>query len=136
MAWEIRQILLGVHVLLAIVWVGGILFISWGVYPAARTMSPPKQRLFFRSLMQWTHWPFTLAGAGVIATGVLLGTAAGPIRHWYAVWYTSYGKIWLASLIIALGTLSWGAFVGFRQAMKVFLTTRFGKERKKATSCP
>src|SRR5699024_12871696 len=38
MLWEVRQILLIVHILLAIIWVGGVLVVGWGVFPAARTL--------------------------------------------------------------------------------------------------
>lgn len=120
MAWVVHQILLVIHIFLAIVWVGGILFIAWGVYPATKKLAVKERRRFLRSLMQWTHWLFTLAGIGVITTGILLGTVAGPIHHWRYVWGTSYGNIWFTALIIATFTLLWGAFVGYKQSMKVF----------------
>ncbi|WP_106496715.1 hypothetical protein [Lentibacillus sp. Marseille-P4043] len=120
MFWFIHQLLLGLHILLAIVWVGGIFFVGWGVYPTVKKMSISEQRRFLSSLMQWTHWLFTAAGIGVITTGILLGTVVGPIHNWQNVWNTTYGNIWFTALVIALFTLAWGVFVGYKQSMKVF----------------
>src|SRR5699024_372491 len=120
MPWEVRQILLMVHILLAIIWVGGVLFVGWGVFPAARTLTYKVQREFFHALMKWTHWLFTLAGAGVIATGTLLGTVGGPIKTWDDIWQTTYGHIWATAFIVATFTLLWGITFGYKQSMKVF----------------
>ncbi len=116
----IHQALLGLHIFFGIIWVGGVLFIGWGVYPATRKMLPSIQLQLFRSLIHWTHWPLTLAGSSVIATGILLGTVVGPIRQWHGLFYTTYGQIWLTSLLIGLFTLGWGVFVGYPYAMNVF----------------
>ncbi|MEN1967276.1 hypothetical protein WMZ97_04270 [Lentibacillus sp. N15] len=115
-----HQILLVLHILLAIVWVGGILFVGWGVYPVAKKFPYPQQRHWLQALMQWTHWLFTAAGLGVIITGILLGTVLGPIQQWRHVWETNYGHIWLTALIIAVVTLLWGIFIGYKQSMNVF----------------
>lgn len=120
MAWEIRQLVLGLHIFLAIIWVGGILFTGWGVFPAARALTFSEQRVFFLSLMKWTHKLFTAAGAGVIVTGILLGTVLGPIHSWEAVWNTKYGQLWVTALIVALITLFWGGLVGYRKSMATF----------------
>jgi copper resistance protein D len=119
MAWEIHQILKGLHIFLAIVWVGGILFVGWGVYPAIKSLQFADQRKFLTSLMNHTHWLFTLVGAGVITTGVLLGTVLGPIKNWNHLWHTTYGNIWLSALLISIFTLLWGIFVGYTQTMKM-----------------
>lgn len=131
-----RQILLGIHIFLAIVWVGGILFIGWGVYPVARTIPFSEQRRFLHSLMKWSHMLFLLAGCGVIVTGVLLGTAVGPIRKWHDLWHTSYGSIWFASFVIALLTLAWGAFVGYRKAAHVFSDKSLWQRAERGETAP
>ena len=117
MGWHIHQILLFIHILLAIIWVGGILFIGWGVFPTSKSLQPSIQQNFLRNLMQRTHHLFSLAGAVVILTGVLLGTVLGPIHHWEDILHTTYGHIWLTALIVALFTLLWGIFVGYRKSM-------------------
>lgn len=120
MTWQIHQILLTLHILLAITWVGGILFTGWGGYPASKSLPLAERRLFLHALMKWTHKLFTLAGIGVIATGILLGTVVGPIKNWHDIWYTTYGNIWVTALIVAIFTLAWGIFIGYRQSNHVF----------------
>lgn len=116
----IRQIILAIHIFLACIWVGGILFVGWGVFPATTTLSFAKQRKFLMTLMIWSHRFFTLAGAGVIITGILLGTIFGPIRSWDIVWNTSYGQIWVSALMIGIVTLLWGVLIGYKQMMNIF----------------
>lgn len=120
MSWEIHQVLLIFHILLAIIWVGGVLFIGWGVFPAVKTFTFEVQREFFRALMKWTHWLFTLTGLGVIASGILLGTIGGPINTWQDVWHTTYGHILATAFCVAVLTLLWGATIGYHHSMKVF----------------
>lgn len=115
----IRPFLLGLHILCASVWVGGVLFIGWGVYPVAIKMRPSRQQSFLSSLLKWSHLPLTAAGSGVMVTGFLLGTVAGPIRRWEDLWRLEYGQLWLISLIVGLTVLAWGALVGYRTAMRV-----------------
>ncbi|MCM3567622.1 hypothetical protein [Neobacillus mesonae] len=119
MAWHIHQLVTGIHIFLAIIWVGGILFVGWGVYPAVKSLQFADQRQFLTSMMRKTHWLFTLAGAGVITTGVLLGTWLGPIHHWNDILNTYYGNIWVTAFFIAIMTLLWGIFTGYRQTMKM-----------------
>lgn len=118
--WEIRQLILGIHIISAITWVGGVLFVGWGVLPASRKLPFTIQRRFFLSIMEWTHWLFTIVGFIVIMTGVLLGTIFGPLKNWSAILDTTYGNIWLTALIVAVFSLAWGVFVSYPFAMKLF----------------
>jgi len=115
-----RTILLIVHILLGITWAGGIMFIGWGVFPASLHLSLEKQRLFLIKLMKGTHHLFSLIGAFVILTGILLGTVYGPLHSWDAIWNTRYGNIWLTALTVGIITLLWGIFVGYREMMIIF----------------
>src|SRR5699024_12731952 len=47
MIWTLHQLLLGTHIFSAILWVGGVLFIGWGVFPAVRYFTYENQRKFF-----------------------------------------------------------------------------------------
>lgn len=114
-----RQILLVIHIFLGIIWVGGILFVGWGVYPTVRKLKVSDQRTFLMSLMDWTHRLFTLVGLAVILTGILLATAFGPIKEWSYLCTTTYGSIFLAALIIGIATLSWGTLVAHKYTKKV-----------------
>ena len=120
MIWQMHQLLLVCHIFLAITWVGGILFIGWGVYPASQALAPRTRQTFLYTLMKKTHHLFSLAGLGVILTGIVLGTFLGPLRNWHIILHTTYGHIWLTALIIASFTLLWGVCVGYRQSMRLF----------------
>ncbi|WP_458415117.1 hypothetical protein ACNQFZ_10065 [Schinkia sp. CFF1] len=119
MTWMLHQIILGLHIILAIIWVGGLLFIGWGVFPAIRHLKFVDQRQFLLALMKWSHWLFSLAGFGVILTGVILGTALGPIHHWEDIWNSLYGNLWITALIVASFSLTWGIFVGYKSFLKI-----------------
>ncbi|HLQ71267.1 MAG TPA: hypothetical protein VK142_05660 [Bacillota bacterium] len=113
------QIVLSIHILFAIIWVGGVLFVGWGVYPVATKLSLNAQRQFLHDLLSWTHHLFTLTGMIVILTGIILGTILGPIHTWDTLFSTTYGHIWLTALIIATITLAWGVFIGNRHAFSI-----------------
>lgn len=110
--WVFR-ITLGIHIALAIAWVGGILFVGWGVYVAFRRFPPQCQREVYEVLMKHTHWAFALEGFGVIATGTLLGTWLGPLHSWSDVLTTRFGHIWFTALLCGAVTLFWGTFVSY-----------------------
>ena len=120
---EFREVLLVFHIFLGITWVGGVLFIGWGVLPVIKTITLKDQQTFLITLMRRTHVLLSLAGVGVILTGILLGTVFGPIKSLEHVWNTNYGTLWLDALLIAIVTLLWGMFVGYKQMMRV-LTDR------------
>ncbi|MFS8630402.1 MAG: hypothetical protein LOD92_04450, partial [Bacillales bacterium] len=52
MSWGLHSFLLGCHILLAAIWVGGVLFIGWGVYPVVKKMPPSRQQAFLHALMK------------------------------------------------------------------------------------
>lgn len=118
MFWDLRDILLGMHIAAAIVWVGSVLFIGWGVFPAAKTIPVRDRQRFLLKLMKRSHFPFAAAGVVVIITGVFLGTVTGPLDNWQLIWATTYGRIWLAALLIAMFILLWGVFIGYRYTIK------------------
>jgi len=128
MLLQLREFVLGVHILLAIIWVGGVLFVGWGVFPAAKSLAYHVQRSFFLTLMRFTHWFFTGAGTGVILTGMILGTVLGPIRTWDQVWQTTYGNTWFTALVIGVVTLVWGVVIAYRQSIKIFTNTAIWQE--------
>ncbi len=116
-----REVLLVIHILLGIMWAGGIMFVGWGVYPVTLKMPLENQRKFLIQLMKWTHHLFTLIGSLVIFTGFLLGTVFGPIKSWEALFYSTYGLLWLTAFFLGIFALLWGIFVGYRGMMRLFL---------------
>jgi uncharacterized membrane protein len=131
-----RELILVIHIFLAIIWAGGIMFIGWGVFPATLKLSLAKQRFFLISLMKNTHHLFTLAGAFVIITGILLGTVFGPIKTWDFLWNTTYGHIFIAAFIIGIITLLWGIVVGYREMMIIFHDEFLWKEAENGNKKP
>ncbi|MFC3040623.1 hypothetical protein ACFOGI_10230 [Virgibacillus xinjiangensis] len=131
-----REIVLILHIFLGIIWVGGILFIGWGVFPAVMKMSYQSQRQFLTSLMRWSHPLLTAAGMGVGITGILLGAILGPVKSWDFLWNTAYGNIWLAALLVGGFTLLWGIGIGYRETMLVLTDDYFWQEAEKGNGKP
>lgn len=136
MSWDLRQLLLGIHIFLGIIWFGGVLFIGWGVFPASNKLKPSTQREFLSHLMNWVHLPFTFVGVGVIATGTILATIGGPLKSWDAVISTTYGQLYSTALIVAVFTLLWGIFVGYRYAMHIFSNQELWINREQGSKRP
>ncbi|QQK76703.1 hypothetical protein HUG15_14770 [Salicibibacter cibarius] len=136
MSWTLYQSVLWAHIFLAIIWVGGLLFIGWGVFPAVKTLVVREQRQTLAVILKHSHHFFTLAGAGVIVTGTALGTVLGPVQSWEALWHTTYGNLWFAALLIGIMTLFWGTFVGYRQAIKILSTEHLWTTAKNGYSRP
>jgi putative copper export protein len=114
---HLREVILFVHILLGIVWFGGILFVGWGGYPAAGKLPVREQRLFLYTMLKHSHLLFTLAGIGVIATGIMLGTALGSLHSWTMVTSTHYGQLFLLAGGIATFALLWGVMVSYSYTM-------------------
>jgi copper resistance protein D len=136
MIWQIHQFVLGIHIFLAMIWAGGILFVGWGVFPAIKALSIKEQRNFLFRLMNHTHHLFTLAGAGVIFTGILLGTWLGPVKSLEDVFYTTYGNLWFSALCIGILTLLWGVFIGYTQTMRMLNNDTIWKMAEKGYKTP
>ncbi len=119
MGWTMYQTVLWLHIVIAILWVGGVMFVGWAVYPASNTLNRTEQRNFLTALMKHTHWLFIIEGLGVIFTGVLLGTVLGPIDQWSDLYTTLYGQKFTAAFLLAIFVLLWGSLVGFKKTMDV-----------------
>lgn len=136
MSWDLRQVLLGVHIFLGIMWFGGILFVGWGVFPASQKLKPNLQREFLSNLMAWVHWPLTLTGLGVITTGIILGTLGGPLKSWELVFSTTYGRLFMVALIVGVVTLLWGMFISYKHTMNVFSRTEIWDSAEQGDTKP
>lgn len=131
-----RTGLLFIHILFAMIWVGGILFVGWGLFPATKKFGFAMQRKILLAVMKWAH-PFLIAaGFLVIVTGVLLGVVFGPLTHWGVILESSYGRKWLAALSVGIFTLFWGTFVGFLQMKRLFQTDFYWIEAEKGKKMP
>jgi|HigsolmetaAR206D_1030411.scaffolds.fasta_scaffold02358_6 putative copper export protein len=119
MGFRLHPLFLFFHILFAIVWVGGLFFIGWSAVSAYKHMPYKEQRLLLRRLMKWFHLPLLCAGIGVIVTGILLGTLSGPIRDWKSIWHSTFGHLWATAFITGALSLTWGAWIGYRHALKL-----------------
>ncbi|WP_438314789.1 hypothetical protein [Sporosarcina sp. FA9] len=119
MYWSIHQIVLAIHILLGITWVGGILFIGWGVFPVAKKMDVLNRQKLLVGLMRWVHHKFTLIGFGVILTGLVLGSVLGPVRGMDTALNTAYGHNLILAFTVGVLTILWGTFVSYRFTIKV-----------------
>src|SRR5699024_8602393 len=119
MIWALRQLLLGTHIFSAILWVGGVLFIGWGIFLAVRFFSYKNQRIIFHDLMQWTHSLFSGLCSIVILSGILLCTVIRPTSKWGDVVPATCGQIWFTALVSGTFTLLWGIIVGYQYFMAV-----------------
>lgn len=113
-----KDVLLFIHIFSSIVWVGGLLFVAWGVYPASRLLPIFKQKNFLIQLMKKSHKGFITAGGLVLFTGFLMGIT-GPIHSLSQLVTTYYGKWWLLSFGVGLVTLGWGTFIGYRAMIRI-----------------
>ncbi|WP_208587066.1 hypothetical protein [Gracilibacillus suaedae] len=113
-----NSLLLWIHMVAGILWIGGLFFLVWGVYPAIRILPIFQQQQFFLQIMKWSHKGFALAGITVLLTGFLMGIN-GPVNGLTMLFTTYYGKWWITSLFIGLCTLIWGNFIGYRAFIKV-----------------
>lgn len=120
---DIRYIVLFIHILLAIIWFGGVLFIGWGVFPASQKLKPTIQQNFLSNLMFWVHWPLTFTGLSVIISGIILGTVLGPLKSWDSIFSTTYGHIFTTALIVSIFTLLWGMFISYKHTMAILSNT-------------
>ena len=110
-----RSLYLGVvflHVLAALVWVGGMLFFALVAAPAVRNLDPPVRAALVRTLGE----RFRLIGWACIAILVVTGVANlafhgvldGPTLRSAAFWGTPYGRAlgWKLGGVGAMLTLS------------------------------
>src|SRR5699024_3094909 len=131
MIWTLHQAVLALHILLAVTWVGGVLFVAWGVFPASHILTYENQRLFLQKMMKHTHWILTSISIGVIASGIMLGTLLGPIRNYDTLFETPYGQKWLTAIIVGIITLIWEIIIEKREAMKLIANKQLWTEAER-----
>jgi putative copper export protein len=101
------------HVLAAVLWFGGAVFLSLLLMPTFPVLPPEQQRRFGRALTAKTGPFFQVAAIVVLLMGIIRGTLLGPIKGVDVLFGTVYGQIWLAALILTIGLVVLGArFVG------------------------
>ncbi|WP_240376003.1 hypothetical protein [Bacillus piscicola] len=132
----IFQLILFIHIFLGITWVGGVMFVGWGVFPAISSLTFSEQRNVLATVMKKAHPLFILAGIGVIVSGLVLGTILGPLHQWGDIWNTLYGKRWAVAFITASLSLIWGASISFKSMMAVLANNTLWQLADKGITTP
>ena len=99
-----------VHVLAGIVWVGGLAYQSFVVWPALLAQPVPAARKFYGASAAPAARLIGPAGMLVLLAGIARATWLGPIRSLHALFGTRYGWFLCAAivLVITAGAVSGG----------------------------
>lgn len=98
------------HVLGAIFWFGGTLFMNIVIIPAIQRISGPAQREFGMAVGETAKIVIKVAYATIIL-GILRGTVFGPVKSADFLFGTAYGITWLVALITAIALIGYGQMV-------------------------
>jgi uncharacterized membrane protein len=95
------------HVVLAILWFGGVLYADVVLVPAFATLPVNIQRSAVGAIGVRANRIIPPAAGLVILLGILRGTVFGQVRSLEALTST-YGLTWLLSFVLAAGTFIYG----------------------------
>ncbi len=95
------------HVVLAILWFGGVLYGDVVLVPAFGTLSLQTQRAVGAAIGARANRIIPPVAGAVILLGILRGTVFGQIKSLDALG-TTYGLTWLLALVFATGTFMFG----------------------------
>jgi uncharacterized membrane protein len=99
-----------IHIAGGAAWFGGSLFASLVLVPYVRRQAPDRQRELIRGVILGPERVMIAAALTAAITGLVRGTAFGRIGSLDALG-TSYGAIWLASILVALAVFAIGGRV-------------------------
>jgi hypothetical protein len=98
----------GLHMLFAIFWFGGTMWVNFVLGPASARMSQAAAgELGAQVGIQAARVTPAVAGLAILL-GFLRGTVWGPINSLSAVFNTGYGRWWFIALVLAILTFGWG----------------------------
>ena len=89
------------HIAAAIVWLGGTIFMYYGVYPALLKMTAQEGQKFLGMLEKYAGPLLAVSGSAVVLFGLIRGTVFGPIRSW-AVLGSPYGLTFITAFLLAI----------------------------------
>ena len=98
------------HVIAALLWVGGSAALDLLLLPAIATLPLSQQHMLGRRLVARATIFFALTGTATILLGIVRGTVLGPIQSFRSL-NTGYGACWLVALLLTSGLAWWGARV-------------------------
>ena len=101
------------HVLFAISWFGASIFSFFVMVPATRLLSEGARSEYFKAYVPTARRYFPVAGGVTVLTGILRGLVLGIAPT------TSYGKTFIASLVLGIALTFYGARVTGQNIEKV-----------------
>ena len=100
-----------VHVVAAIVWVGGSISTNFAVVPLLSGLPPEQARVVGPRLVRAYERLVIPAALVAGVSGLLRGTVFGPVRSLEVALGTAYGLTFLASVVVMVIVLATGATV-------------------------
>lgn len=100
-----------VHLLAAVTWIGGMIFVAFVLEPVLRKTAPEQRMQLYDAVGRrflYVGWG-TLAV--LIATGIL--NAINQIHSWEVLFYSTYGNVLLLKLSLVLAMLLISAYHSF-----------------------
>lgn len=113
----------GLHMLFAIFWFGGTLFVNFVLGPAtARTSPAAAGEMGAQIGIQATRVIPPVASLAILL-GFLRGTVWGPIDGLSSVFNTGFGRWWFIALVLAIITFVWGQRITGPSAASIATST-------------
>jgi uncharacterized membrane protein len=97
------------HVLAAIIWVGGNAILDIVVWRALLQRPGTQAEPIYTQIGRYTAPVMAASGMVTLIFGIVRGTLLGQIQSVDALFGTAYGLTWLASLVLTLVMIGWGA---------------------------
>ena len=95
------------HIFFGIFWFGGTLYANFVMIPGILKLPRDRQVAAINAITAQGERIIPLIATATIVLGFIRGTFQGPIQS-VADLSTSYGLLWLVSLLAALATWAWG----------------------------
>ena len=104
------------HVLLAVLWFGGTMFLALVVGPTLATASAQAQAEIGAQIAHRAKLLFAPVGGLTILLGIINATVFGPIQSWDALFGSSYGVTVAVSVVLGIVLAIFGATIGNKAA--------------------
>lgn len=99
------------HVITAITWLGGTLFLNFVVIPTLLTIPPTSAADFNKRFTPIAARFIEPAAYAVIVLGLIRGTVYGPVKSFSYAYTTAYGITFTIAFLITIATFVWGKYV-------------------------
>jgi uncharacterized membrane protein len=104
------------HVLLAVIWFGGTIFLALIVGPTLATASAQTQAEVGAQIAHRAKQLFAPVGGLTILLGIINATVFGPIQSWDALWGSTYGVTVAVSVVLGIALAVFGSMIGNKAA--------------------